>query len=309
MNRIKVSGLYTGIPSDVYHADPCYEPSLSSGIARALLAQSPRHAWAAHPRLNPRYRPSKSRDFDLGTAAHAVLLEDGADRIMVLDAKDYRTKAAQELRDQALEAGRMPLLTHQADQVSEMVLSARAYLSRCELQLDPTEHEAEATIIWQDAGAWCRARPDMMIRGQRMLLDYKTTQGSAEPGAWIRGQMTSLGYDIQAAHYLTGANAIGLEDYRFAFLVQEAAPPYACSLVGVGPAMLDLALRKIDYAIRTWGACMAAGEWPAYPDQVCWADPKPWAEGEWEERRQLIDTRAPSDVTWQERMSAEARDS
>jgi hypothetical protein len=36
-----------------YHADPCPEPSLSAHIAALLCARSPRHAWAAHPKLNP----------------------------------------------------------------------------------------------------------------------------------------------------------------------------------------------------------------------------------------------------------------
>ena len=37
---------------DEYHADPCPTPSLSSGIARVLWANTPMHAWFKHPRLN-----------------------------------------------------------------------------------------------------------------------------------------------------------------------------------------------------------------------------------------------------------------
>ena len=35
------------LSAEVYHADPCVKPSLSSSIANVLLQQSPLHAWMA----------------------------------------------------------------------------------------------------------------------------------------------------------------------------------------------------------------------------------------------------------------------
>ena len=40
-----------------YLSDPCPEPSLSRSIADILMAQSPLHAWCAHPRLGNKSEP------------------------------------------------------------------------------------------------------------------------------------------------------------------------------------------------------------------------------------------------------------
>src|SRR5262245_50563917 len=82
MTMIDGPGIYD-IPLAEYLADPCPAPSLSASIAHILLSQSPRHAWEAHPRLNPHYEPEEAEAFDLGTAAHAYLLE-GAEVFVTL---------------------------------------------------------------------------------------------------------------------------------------------------------------------------------------------------------------------------------
>ena len=53
--RVPGPGIYPGISAADYHADCAPEPSLSSSIARTLLAQSPLHAYHAHPRMGGRY--------------------------------------------------------------------------------------------------------------------------------------------------------------------------------------------------------------------------------------------------------------
>lgn len=71
------------IPEAEYHADPAPAPSLSSGIARALLARSPRHAWIMSPRLNPEWAPVEKKAFDLGRAGHRAVLGVGTDYIEI----------------------------------------------------------------------------------------------------------------------------------------------------------------------------------------------------------------------------------
>ena len=89
-----------------YLADPAPEPSLSPSIAHWLLSASPAHAWREHPRLNPDYRQEVSAKLDLGSAAHAILLENAGERIVIVHAKDYRTKEAQAARAEAHEQPR-----------------------------------------------------------------------------------------------------------------------------------------------------------------------------------------------------------
>ena len=78
------SGIHQGIPSATYHADCADTPSLSSSIAKLLLERPPYWAWAAHPKLNPEWKPAEPKAaFDIGSAAHALLLEEGAGIEMV----------------------------------------------------------------------------------------------------------------------------------------------------------------------------------------------------------------------------------
>jgi hypothetical protein len=118
----RARGLRPGIhaiPAGRYHADPCSKPSLSASIAKILCEESPLHAWHRHPRLNPDFERVESATFDVGTAAHAMLLE-GTDVCIAVDAPDWRTKAAKEQRDAIRQIGRIPLLIEQWDRVNEL---------------------------------------------------------------------------------------------------------------------------------------------------------------------------------------------
>lgn len=282
--RIATPGVHVVKELD-YHADPCPDPSLSSSIAKVLVSRSPLHAWIAHPRLNPNFVPDEDSKFDRGTVAHAVLLE-GKSRVHVIDADDWRTNKAKEARDSARAEGLVPLLAHQWEGVVEMVEAAKIAVAEC-TDLDGyglAEGTAEQTLLWREGKTWCRARPDWLSRDRKLMLDYKTTAASAEPNDWIR-TMLGCGYDIQAAHYLRGNRATGAAgDTKFVFLVQECEKPYACSFVGVSPALLQLGDAKVAEALEIWQRCLAKNEWPAYPKRICWAEPPAWAESKWEER-------------------------
>src|SRR4030095_13276592 len=116
---ITAPGIYD-LPAADYHADPCPEPSLSSSIVKMLCLESAAHAHYAHPRLNPAAIEENGEHFDIGTAAHALLLE-GSKTIAIIDAKDYRTNAAKDARDVAYAAGLTPLLLARWTDVQAMV--------------------------------------------------------------------------------------------------------------------------------------------------------------------------------------------
>ena len=85
------------LPDAAYRADPCPLPSLNPTLAIDLLSRSPLHAATEHPRIGKPVEPARL-DFDLGRAAHAVLLE-GDTAILPIDADDYRTNAAKAARE------------------------------------------------------------------------------------------------------------------------------------------------------------------------------------------------------------------
>jgi hypothetical protein len=107
-----------------YHADPCPAPSLTASIANILINESPAHARAAHPRLNPNFVRAEESRFELGTVLHQLILE-GIDNAHVVHADSWRTAAAKEARDEARAHGRVPLLAAQYDEAKRAVDAAQ----------------------------------------------------------------------------------------------------------------------------------------------------------------------------------------
>lgn len=281
------------ISADVYHADPGAQPSLSASIAHTLLARSPQHAWWEHPRLNPMRRPRASGTLDNGTAAHALLFE--AQKPVIVDADDWRTKAAREARDEARAAGKVALLAKDAVVVQAMCDAIRRQLDQLECDPRPfTAGKPEQSLIWQEPnGVTCRARLDW-LRDDRTAIDDLKTTTTASPREWTRRRLWEDGKDIQAAFYLRGLRALTGSDAVWRFVVVENRPPYALSVIGLAPDALALANAKVETAIQTWARCLETDEWPAWPTQVCYAELPPWEEARWLEQQVLEEMGAPA---------------
>jgi hypothetical protein len=280
-----------------YHA----LPFLSAGLARIILAQSPLHAWTAS-RLNPDYVAEEKKEFDLGTAAHAMLLEGDAG-LAVIDPALYRSKptkanpdgnipkgwtndAIREARDAARANGRTPVLPSDMAEIEQMVKVARQAIADCpDLSgLTLIDGAPEQTITWQEGDVWCKARPDWMSHDRRIQISYKTTGGSANPSGFDR-MIDQMGYDLQDALYLRGNRATGApDDCRSITLCQENTAPYACAWTALDPAFMAIADEKVEAAIALWRQCTKSGRWPGYSPRIHWIAPPPWALARWDER-------------------------
>ena len=282
-------GIHPDLPMEDYIADPCPEPSVSKGVIKTLVERSPAHAYLEHPRLGGGDDSPSTRS-DLGSACHAKLLG-GAEKIVWCDATymsgkrkgeivtDWTAKNAQEFQKTARAAGRIPMLARQETALDAMVTIARKVLEQF------GSGDMEHTLAWQEAETWFKSRPDFMSENRRAIVDYKTAT-NAEPAAWIKASLMNGGYDIQAALCLRGLDILdgGKKERDFFFLVQEITPPYACSVIGAAPLMLELANKKIEAGIRIWRRCMSDDSWPGYDTRIHWADPPTWATFDWESR-------------------------
>ena len=229
-----------------------------------------------HPRLNPGRVRYDSAAMDVGTVAHSILLEGHMENIAIVEAPDWRTKVAKEARDAARLQGKTPILAHKVTEIVAMVRAAHEAIDNSELAAAWKDAKSEQTVIWQEGTTWCKSRPDRLTKDLTLDLDYKTTGGSAEPTAWMRGVMLSSGYDLQCALRLRGLRKLGARNPQFVFMVQEVDPPYAMSFVGLSPAFLEAADRKIARALQLWQDCLLTNTWPGYPSRVCWIEPPAW---------------------------------
>ena len=255
-------------------ADADGVPALSASIAHLLVSKSALHAWTRHPKLNPDYRQEESAEFDYGRAAHSVLLEGDESSLHVIEADDWRTKAAKEARDAAREAGKTPLLVRQMHKVRAMVGAAREYVEASELAGVFGRGEPEVSIHWQEGETHCRGRLDWFTNDSRLVLDYKTTV-SANPSSFV-GMAVSYGYTMQEAFYRRGVKACNGKEPKFAFLLQEKELPFACSLVAFDPAMQAIGDQQVGYALALWQNCMATGQWRGYPNRIAYLEPPAW---------------------------------
>src|SRR5690606_21297211 len=115
--------------------------------------------------------------------------------------------------------------------------------------------------------------------GRVYAVDYKTTE-SASPDALQRAVHT-YGYYMQAAWYLDGIRALGLDDQpEFVFLAQEKRPPYVITPFRLDPVALRIGAGRNADARHLYARCKNDNHWPAYIDDldIEVVSLPPWAE-------------------------------
>ncbi|WP_371238890.1 PD-(D/E)XK nuclease-like domain-containing protein [Streptomyces pimonensis] len=272
-------GIYPDMPIDVYHADPVPGGSLSSSGARKLLDPG---CPALFKWERDNQQPRK-REFDLGHAAHLLVLGDGPE-LQVIDFPDYKKVAARELRDLAYDEGKTPLLRKEYEQVQAMADAIRQHPTAGAL-FNPGNGIAEQSLFWQDPrhGVWRRARPDWMPHrqenGRLVVVDYKTAR-AVDPSALQRA-VYEHGYHAQAAWYLDAVKALGLTgdiEPAFIFVFQAKTAPYLVHLVELDFPALTLGAARNDRALQIYAECQRTDTWPGFNDRITYLPLPPYAE-------------------------------
>jgi hypothetical protein len=233
--------------------------------------------------LNPAFEPEEASHFDKGAAAHALLLGRGR-AITVVDAPDWRTKAAKEAREAARADGKTPVLGKDYAVAVEMAREVRNELALtpgCERAF--VEGDAERVLIWQEpCGIWCRAMLDWM-EPDGTVWDLKTSAGSAHPLALGR-KAADMGWDVKQAFYQRGLEALKIPMKKFHFVVQENYEPFAVSVMELDAEALHYGRRKVEAAILMWNACLRSNAWPSYPRMIHRAEMPAYALAREEQR-------------------------
>jgi hypothetical protein len=250
-------GIHLNVPMAEYIADPCEEPSLSASTICTLIERSPARARQFHPRFGG--STTVSRPSDRGSAAHAVLLEGVETLHVITEFDNYRKKAAQAERDEAYAQGKTPIFEEEFEAIQGMANTARKALEE-----RAPNGIAEATLIWREGDVWARARPDWLAGP---VVDLKTAK-NAEPDTWIRRVLYPSGYDLSAAWYLRGLEALGEPREEYLFLVQELFTPYDFSWITIDEESLERANKVIDKAVSIWSRCLSTRVWPGYDKRI-----------------------------------------
>ena len=263
---VEAPGLYD-LEAAEYHADPIAEGSLSQSRAKVLLEEGgPAKFKAAQD--GPRV---EKKEFDEGTAVHALLLGKGQERLELVDADDYRTKAAQDARDAAYAAGKTPLLPKQLAAVRRIVDQVNPAIREMF-----TEGDAEVSMFWQHAsGLWLRGQADYYIPGVA-ILDLKTMRDTSNR-AFSRAVWDHR-YYMQAAWYRRGVEALTGERLPYIIVGVEKTAPYLARAKVLTEDYLAVGEAHMDQAIATYLHCTETGHWPGHPTDVEPLAPPPWAD-------------------------------
>lgn len=276
------AGFHT-IDRMTYQGDPCQAPSLSASMAKVIAEESPAHAWWLHPRGGGGRRES-SAAMDRGTALDSLLLG-GDTQIAVLPEEfgDFKTKAAQALRDQAEAAGQLPMIAHKYAELAEKANAIRAALAELGIVFDGINQQ---TIVWEEKSSFgpitCRGRLDHLkgtIENPLEILDLKIIK-DANPAA-LEKEMYDLGHHIQGTAYPRGIGrlvpeAAGRIDMTFVYVVPEA--PYIDNITIASPDATGRALGTFQWerAIEAWGRGVYTGNWPGWGRGKLLIPPRPY---------------------------------
>ena len=269
-----------------YHADPCPEPSLSSGVARLLIDKSPAHARLAHPKLNPEWEMGDDAKFSTGSTVHQLLLGKGRD-IVIIDAEDWRKKDVRTARDLAFGQGQIPILAGDYANTEKMANACREQLTDAGFgHVYSDSSQSETVMAWKDQGGiWCRAMLDWHCYedGWLTIYDHKTTSGDAEPAALPR-KLVEFGYEVQAAFYERGLQILKPEyagRVRWRWIFQETRAPYSITIAEMAGDSRTIGAKKAAMACALWAKCLRSGKWPRWYPGVHRIEYPAWAEEQW----------------------------
>lgn len=255
-----------------YHA----HPALGSTRLRELLKS---------PAL---YKENVRKDtpaLALGSLVHTLVLEPETfpERYVVVPKIDGRTKEGK-AQKAALEAD--PRIAVDGDtmaQASSCATSIMGHVVYRQIRDAQTEH----TVMWDETVEWadsdgvthtstvkCKARFDVV---GPWLVDLKTCR-DASPSGFSRS-IGTYGYHIQAAHYLAGARASGMEPRGFLFACVETSAPYLAAGYLLGDPSLQQGDEERKDALAIYARCVHEDRWPGYnDDRIDVIDLPVWAQ-------------------------------
>ena len=259
-----------------YHS----RPELSQSTAKEIISTSCQHV--RHALDNPQPRPTY---FDIGSMVHTAVLQPGQldeEYACIPDEIDGcgpRTKAYKEAL--ACMQAERPEVTFLKKSDYDLSLDlAGAFLANPVVAGYLAEEGAlaEQSGFFTYQGCPCRIRPDLLLPEQGIVLDLKTTSGSASRRRFA-SSVRKFGYDFQNCFYREGLRVLGYPVKKFVFAVVEKSRdgPHAVGLYTISGSDVNAQLSRMREACDLWACCSDTGDWYGYPEHPIAIDLSPKA--------------------------------
>lgn len=256
MIKIDTIGLVS-IPAEKYHAHPAVG---HSGLVRIMRSPAHFRAWLEAP-------PEPTQAMLLGTAFHTALLEpDRFSQTHVVAPKfDRRTKEGKAAAEawEAENAGKTALTVDQMSAIEKMVASVHSHAGAASL-LACGMAEMSAFWIDQETGIECKCRPDwfQVDGGVQHIAEVKTCCDATYES--FARSIAINGYDVQAALYVDGIQAVTRCKASFFFIAVEKEPPYAVAVYKPSDELIEVGRAKYRGALEMLQWCLTNDSWPGY---------------------------------------------
>lgn len=239
-----------------YHADPAISKSDLD-----LINRSP--AYYRYVKENPKEQTSAML---LGSVFHKLVLEPEtfAAEYAVCPAVDRRTKAGREVYQSFvddLQEG-IEVITDDIYQTAQaMAESVKNHPIAARLLQGG---QAETSYFWEENGVECKCRPDYLRTDIKSIIDLKSTQ-NASPESFVKSAY-DYRYHVQAAWYLRGLKACGVDAENFIFIAVEKEAPYTVCVYTADDLMIKLGNSEADENLDTFCKCMRSDNWFGYEE-------------------------------------------
>lgn len=257
-------GIFYDIPADTYHkglievadVNGLRIKPLSSTGAKTIVKQSPANY------LQSLTNRVEKKAFDLGHAAHELILEREFKSVTVLEFDSFRSKAAQDRRDAVYEAGGTPMLAKDLEAAYAMERAVRTHKLADSL-LQDGQAEVSALVWDEEYQIWFQVRFDW-LRTDGLIVDLKTSRSST-PDEFNR-DIAAFYYHLQASLYLRAAELLGLKPQGWRWVVVQSAAPHNVFVVEYSEVDRLTGDQRMHTALRKYADGIHAGAWPAFPD-------------------------------------------
>jgi len=239
----------TDISNEDYHSRPGY----SASFGKMFLDESPLHAKESEFNLSAEIEEN-------GNGYHANLLEPEKD-LIIEGPETRRGKAWSEAKELADLDGKILVTAGVFKNIQAMTEKTLADPACNKLLTHPERRCEESYFVKEKHGITTKARPDLLIEKTGVVVDLKSTSGSASPRGFLQSAI-KFNYFFQAAWYARILRLEGFEVRKFIFAVCEKSKPHAAHAHEVSEEALAHYTPIVEDTITAIACCHLNEEWP-----------------------------------------------